>query len=733
MMKSSNTELLTILLITAFTTIPAMAKVELIERTDKSFVLQTGEYMVKYAPFESEDGKAWVTIAHRNKPNTAIGTKLANGHFFDITDLGQDLAYKWDPPRKNYDMFRGLSYAETSEQITITLKSHRHWADLTGTIIAYKKHPGLLRWSVEADTIADKAFNVEPEPECYFMVHNKTGWHPSPHNSTRYMVQRGPASGIVYFRDVPMGTDVFYFQDFSSLNDLYRLTGFANPFEYPAEGSPGAVRMGKTESEFQMASIDGKKINPPKPFDHTPKPYHRFGYHRPKGFRIPQGTKLVIDDTYLYLKPSKKKGNISVCKTFVESLATVYKYIYKPPMVKTDWANETVPQMCSDIMRPENSSYKNGFFYPRAYVNYEHEDTQLWTVGNLLLPLIDYVEKYPQHKDAVELKNRLEKTLPTFYDKELNLISNGLPPLTPGGYQHHVWGMEAITQVAEIARAGNKDAQKMIRDFKPNFMKLAKDMDYMFIEYARYSDSAVKGHYLFDMGSSFAMTMLTLYELSDGKDTECLKAAKATVNTLEDRCMDLSWEMNFTPRFAYVCQWLYEITGEERYRELGWIPVANLLRWVWLWECDYGVGEHTTTFWGMCGTPSNPNSCEYESSVARRMMKEYVKMAGDYLSDDIALLLNDCWKRGMTQSRFAMPPYIVQAGGAKYIAKEGHTETNCGDVRYDQMLPLEDVNVGWGTDLAWFDNNGKSGVVGQEIYGASGPIWYALWQNEVEE
>jgi len=85
MIKVRNTQLVTILLFTAATTIPAMAKVKLIERTDRSFVLQTGEYIVKYAPFESKDGKAWVTIAHRNKPDTAIGTKLANGHFFDIT------------------------------------------------------------------------------------------------------------------------------------------------------------------------------------------------------------------------------------------------------------------------------------------------------------------------------------------------------------------------------------------------------------------------------------------------------------------------------------------------------------------------------------------------------------------------------------------------------------------------------------------------------------------------
>ncbi len=53
-------------------------------------------------------------------------------------------------------------------------------------------------------------------------------------------------------------------------------------------------------------------------------------------------------------------------------------------------------------------------------------------------------------------------------------------------------------------------------------------------------------------------------------------------------------------------------------------------------------------------------------------------------------------------------------------------------LRYDQMIPLEDVSPGWGTDLEWFQNSSKLGVVGREICGAGGPIWYALWQDEIE-
>ncbi len=94
-------------------------------------------------------------------------------------------------------------------------------------------------------------------------------------------------------------------------------------------------------------------------------------------------------------------------------------------------------------------------------------------------------------------------------------------------------------------------------------------------------------------------------------------------------------------------------------------------------------------------------------------------------------MLNDAWKIGMTQSRFAIPPLLVKAGATKYLVKEGPSQTACGVIDYTQWIPLEDVSPGWGTDFEWWNNNTKLGAIGQEIYGAGGPIWYALWQKEL--
>jgi len=231
----------------------------------------------------------------------------------------------------------------------------------------------------------------------------------------------------------------------------------------------------------------------------------------------------------------------------------------------------------------------------------------------------------------------------------------------------------------------------------------------------------------------FIYLMMSLHRLSDGKDSEALDAAKAAADKLAERCLDLGWQVNMTAAGAVACERLYQATGEQRHRDLAFIPLANALQQAWLWECDYGIGEHTTTFWSFCGCPAAPCTAEFENHRTRLAFRAYLQLAGKSVAPPVARLLDDSWRYGMTQARFALPKFLVAAGAKKFIAAEGRSQTNCGEIRYDQMIPLEDVRVGWGTDIEWWQNNAKLGVVGQELYGAGGPIWYALWQDELNK
>ncbi len=703
--------------------------------SESSFRLRTGQYTLTYDPAKREDKKGWIMI-RRDGMADGFATKLANGQHLDVTDpgAGEGDIYQWKHTRKDMRMFRKLSVAEEADAFVIRIQSERQWAEFDSKLVAYKAHPGLVRWTVDATAKRDMAFSGKPKPDCFFASGDTAyEWGGSPREAIRYTTQRGPNSGIAYFRDLSTKSYVFYFEDFTSLNNLYRLTKSAVPYDYPEVGNPGAVKMGEPESWFQMSSTDGENVKPMPPYKDKPAKYSHFGFERPREMRIPRGSKVTFADTYLYLKPAEATNNMAVCRNFVEMLGDVYQFIRKPAVIQADWAGAVVPQMVRDIMRPENTAILQGKHkLPRAYVAYEHEDYQLWTAINLLHPLELYIKKFPHQKDAVELHRRLNDALPLYYDKDWKGFHNNPAPIQQDMFMTPVYIFSQGIIMAELARAGNTNALAMITGFRDTLLRMGKAFDYVMADIWLRDFSKQKGLYQADATAAYVGVMMILHELSGGKDQECLEAAKAAANKLSERCMDLMWQANLSAAGVEGCEKVYRATGDERYRDIAFIPLANVLREAWLWECDYGIGEKTVNFWSFSGCPAAPCTAEFENHRTRVHFKNYASAAKGHLSPCVVSMLDDAWRMGPTQSRFTLPPLIIADGAKDILPAEGKSQTNCGEIRYDQMIPLEDFRVGWGTDIEWWQSNAKPGVVGQEIYGAGGPIWYALWQDELK-
>ncbi len=710
------------------------AAVELTAQSDHAFELASGEYRVRYDPQMEQDG--WIVIS-RAGDGSAIGTKLAQGQGLDITaaGAGEGDIYQWKPgSRKDSRIFRSLACRETPATIEITILSHRQWADFEGQLVAFKQHPGLLHWTVTATVLQDRAFSGEATPDAHFVTPSSDGKQivRTSHEVIRYAVQRGPGNPVVYFQDRAMRSLVFYFEDLTSLSDLYRTTGCDVPFDYPIAGNPGAVAMGPASHWFQAAAApDGSRLEP-KPFEPKVEAFGEFGFRRPRGCRLRQGDQLALGDTYLYLRPVAETDNASICRNYVEMLADVYQYIRKPPQIATDWRRDVVPQLVRDVQRPENTTHLRGeFVIPKAYVCYEHDDTQLWTVLNLLHPLELFTKRYPEDKDAAALRDRLSAALPIFWDKQLHWFGNNPAPCSPDMFYTAVYILIPAHMLADLALLGHPEAKAMLLDARDRYLQMGRRCQYVFADVWLRDFSKQSVYYQFDATGEYVYLMMAYHKLSEGKDAESLSAAAAAAEKLADRCMDLGWQVNMSAAGVVGCELLYRATGQRRYRDLANIPLANTLLQAWLWESDYGVGRHTTTFWAFSGCPAAPSSAEFESHRTRLALRQYLELSGKDLPPAVASMLEDGWKRGLTQSRFCLPPLLVADGARPFIAVEGKTQTNCGEVRFDQMIPLEDVRAGWGTDIEWWQNNSKLGVVGQEIYGAGGPIWYALWQDEV--
>jgi hypothetical protein len=206
--------------------------VALLASDSSSFSLRTGAFLVDYAPLSNSRKEGWIVIRREGVDGHAIGTKLANGQHLDVTDAGSGTIYHWKEPRKDRDILRQVRAVETADAVEVTFASERRWAEFTATLAAPRAHPGLLHWTVAARTRTDKIFDNPPEPDCHFLALGdaKAGPARAAHRVVRYAVQRGPASGLAWFRDLDMGSNAFYFEDFTSLAGLYRLTGCAQPF-----------------------------------------------------------------------------------------------------------------------------------------------------------------------------------------------------------------------------------------------------------------------------------------------------------------------------------------------------------------------------------------------------------------------------------------------------------------------------------------------------------------------
>lgn len=696
------------------------AMVKLLEANSDAFLLKTGDYEIQYdQDMEEHHG---ISIHRENLAEASIRTHIANGQDLNI------LAAK---------AVRSIRYSDETERITIDIDSSLYWADFSSTLQVFKKYPGLLRWTALAKVKSPKAFDGTSihvtEPDCHFFL----GKRRADHRVRRYLTPRGPAAGMLFFHDYEMKSTVLYFEDYTSLNRLYEITGYANPFRIESDPerretlNPNAVAMGAPRYDFQISDRDGVFQTPLTWAEMYPREekFDRFGYFRPAGFRLEPGEEVVLADTYLYLSPERQDEGARVCRLFCQMLANIYQYIQKPEILETPWADKIAPAMIRELLEDENnwSEYKDQRFL-RSYLHHERPSFELLTQGELLLPLTHYVKRFPEQEDAERLKKILDNTLPLYWNDGWKGFGNSLN-LSLDAYQSGWYHIFQAVNVSDLALLGNPDAVKMMKGYRDRLLELGEKCGYVFAN-IRLRDYSQRGFYNFEVTGEYAYVMMNLYTLSGGQDQECLESAKRAIARVAERGFDYVWELNGAMCGSVACYQLYRITGDSAYRDIAYIPLANTLRWAWLWECDYGVGRYVQTFWGFCPTPGNINQAEHESHHARRFLRQFYQLAKQDLTHELAHLIRDSWRYGQSQSRFVLPPYLVESGAGWSMVKEGASETLCGVIDYGSYVPLEDVHVGWCTDDEWFKPNPKNGVVGQEIYGAGGPLWYAIWESE---
>jgi hypothetical protein len=119
----------------------------------------------------------------------------------------------------------------------------------------------------------------------------------------------------------------------------------------------------------------------------------------------------------------------------------------------------------------------------------------------------------------------MEKSLPLFYDKDYKGFANGLPPIGEK-YYHTIYMFTPSMLVADLARMGNADARRMILGFRDRLVEMGPKCDYWFANIWTTDYARQNFLYQFDNTCAYIYLMMSLYDLSDGKDMQCLDNAK---------------------------------------------------------------------------------------------------------------------------------------------------------------------------------------------------------------
>ena len=618
----------------------------------KGFSLPTGNYLLELK--HSSTGDFLVLTRANSKGSPLYFRSLATPLFrFNRENL------------LSVEQIKTMVYEDNNDtrEIKITGELKQTRGTYKVVFYQYKAQPGLFHWTVDLHPEEPLAITTTSRDVWFY---NRNGSCPEALPFAEYCRQKGRGVGVVYGYDGE-GTQstLLYWQDFSALNDYYSFSG-------------------KTPNESIVASPDG------------------FGHLLPVPGLIPPHRDTRVADSYLYLQPGAPTTDRDKSKRFVQMMGRIYPHIIKPETQYTDWL-EVARKSVVQLQDPENWLDHKGKKYLGAYVHFPGAES--FCQMEILNPL----EKLNQATGiGTELINKLRPNLVDFYEPGFDgtgMYWDGLAPM--GSFEADPWYfiMPQIL-IADQGRSGNLKAVEIALNSSRFTMKLARELDYQFL----LRTELKKKEFMWpnfpenDVIGGYAYYMLQCYDLASTKSQkqEYLGEAKNAVRKMEGTSFKYLYDSLMTPLGAVAAARLAKITGDDAWLEYAYIPLADMLRYSWIWEGDYGYGRHYSTFFGVNSLNGGSLLAGCEMHHCWSLTKEFYQIAEGDMLPEANLLCSEFIKYQINVYRSTLPPFLPE-GAVR-------NKTSLGIMRKDYYVAVESLQDGWD----------KSGQVGQEIYGTGG-------------
>ncbi|MBC7806844.1 MAG: hypothetical protein H7145_11915, partial [Akkermansiaceae bacterium] len=526
-------------------------------------------------------------------------------------------------------------------------------------INAFPDAPGLLHWRVTATATRE---GQRPAP-----AGHEVGYQPSASGAVlRPLATQNLIATALVQAEAPGVASLFYVQDLTALNPLFE----------------------RSKASPRFLAACGLRT---------------FGFIAPVStdMELPVDTPLVVSSAYLYLTPAATlDGNNAeergVARAFalLKGLATVYEKFPAPP--QTDWRDwpALAEKALKEFRRPGVFLAYNGQDYLQSYLGQAGNSPLISAPQDVLAPLLRYKQTLATGAsvgEASETLRRVDDSLASFYSPTRKTVRSAALP------GDHVWYDPAHhANLARAALLGDAAARDVCLRSVDALIALARLTGYTFRGEGLFTDeNQAAGPYL--------LFLTQCYEMTD--EARFLEEAKRAADHLVVWTPAATRETFWTAMTCEGLARLYEATKDRRYLRLSFLPLADLMRNVWLWECDFGHAGAYTTFWGMNADASGLDyTAPMEQHQSWCSLREYYQRTRADLPPPARLLVSEFLRCVPETIWFTYPAHLPPASLYPMDRKTFWQTTNA----YDAYIPVEDLNDGWR----------KNGYVGQELYGA---------------
>ena len=481
--------------------------------------------------------------------------------------------------------------------------------------------------------------------------------------------QKKCSTGFVYGQTHgPIPLSFLYFQNFTSLNDYFELTGA-------------------------------------RPSDVVKAAWPSVGFARPRGKDpLPARRKVQLLDSTVCLGRAAEDP-FAQAERFLELLSRVYQGLEKPETKQFNWLDlaEEVHEMLEDNECSFTMIEGNRYLLP--YVNGGRPDSL--TQFRTLAWLAQY-ECWRQKPS--DLRDDLAKTIVNFYNKDDGYIVR-FPCFGNNdcGQTEKIdtwYSVYALLNLAEIAKAGDVGAhihltkavdyiEKMAKKFKYDFPVFYDAQSFKVIQQGRGEDAEGQT----DVAGLYSWILQNVTDLTG--DPKHREGAIEAIKSTKSFSFNLCYQTNITAWGAAAAFRFWDEEKDDEYFKIGLVYLANFFRYCIFFEPSYGFNKEFDSFMSVMALSSSEYTAVLENADSCAAIQDIVRRCDKRLPDWLSMLCNEYCKFSLNHCKFYFPKLLAESA----------TETKPKEGKIDRSLPVPVEDL-------YLCGEQKGGKVGQEVYGS---------------